>query len=326
MASLSQPAEPIARSAAGTPLAFAALGFAFHLEPLAPADGEGLAKACDRIAAACGTSLRWTWSSVHGEVERFDHAALDLIASYPAQLVVPPDVASLADARARAGAMAMTAAHFDKFGVACHGGPERNVASPFTLRFFASTTADGDALRADAMLMVTLPLATPTAELAALATGVAGDLRIRWGAAGFTYGAWELDRYGETRDAVYAHARRYPGFDVGQHATWMRAFHDRVRTVSWLTFLGKDLTGALRAAGDSLASDDLVAIEPCGEGVMIRAGARPEPGDTNRRRLPAAYARVDRRVRAVRAAEGLHFYAPWSNATTEQWLRRFEDA
>lgn len=326
MASLSQPAEPIARSAAGTPLAFAALGFAFHLEPLAPADGEGLAKACDRIAAACGTSLRWTWSSVHGEVERFDHAALDLIASYPAQLVVPPDVASLADARARAGAMAMTAAHFDKFGVACHGGPERNVASPFTLRFFASTTADGDALRADAMLMVTLPLATPTAELAALATGVAGDLRIRWGAAGFTYGAWELDRYGETRDAVYAHARRYPGFDVGQHATWMRAFHDRVRTVSWLTFLGKDLTGALRAAGDALASDDLVAIEPCGEGVMIRAGARPEPGDTNRRRLPAAYARVDRRVRAVRAAEGLHFYAPWSNATTEQWLRRFEDA
>ncbi len=326
MPSLSPMAEPIARSAAGTPLAFAVLGFAFHLEPLVAADGESLAKACDRLAAASGASLRWAWSSVHGEVERFDHAALDLIASFPAQLVVPPDVAALAEPRARAGAMAMTAAHFDKFGVACHGGAERNVASPFTLRFFANTMADGDALRADAMLMATVPLTTPPEELAALATGVAGDLRIRWGAAGLTYGAWELDRYGETRDAVYAHARRYPGFDVGQHATWMRAFHDRLRTVSWLTFLGKDLTGLLRAAGDALASDDLVGIEPCGEGVVLRAGARPEPGDTNRRRIPAAYARADQRVRAVRAAEGLHFYAPWSSSTTEQWLRRFEGA
>lgn len=326
MASPSHAPEPIARSAAGTPLAFAALGFAFHLEPLVAADAEGLVKACDRIAAASGTSLRWAWSSVHGEVVRFDHAALDLIASYPAQLVVPPDVAALADARARAGAMAMTAAHFDKFGVACHGGAERNVASPFTLRFFASTTADGDALRADAMLMASVPLSTPPEELAALASGVAGDLRIRWGVAGLTYGAWELDRYGETRDAVYAHARRYPGFDMGQHATWMRAFHDQLRTVSWLTFLGKDLTGRLRAAGDALASDDLVASEPCGEGVVLRAGARPEPGDTNRRRIPSAYARADQRVRAVRAAEGLHFYAPWSSSTTEQWLRRFEGA
>lgn len=324
MASAVQTAEPIARSAAGSPLAYAALGFAFHLEALAVDDGERLAKACDRIAAACGTSLRWAWSSVHGEVERFDHAALDLISSYAAQLIVPADVTSIEDARARAGAMAMTAAHFDKFGVACHGGPDRNVASPFTLRFFASTTADGDALRSDTTLMVSVPLTTPPAELAALASGVAADLRIRWGAAGLTYGAWELDRYGETRDAVYAHARRYPGFDVGQHATWMRAFHDRLRTVSWLTFLGKSLTEALRGAGDALTGDDLVGIEPCGEGVVLRAGTRPEPGDTNRQRLPAAYARVDRRLRAVRAAEGLHFYAPWSNATTEQWLRRFE--
>lgn len=173
------------------------------------------------------------------------------------------------------------------------------------------------------MLSVTVPVTTPPGEIAALAKAVAGDLRIRWGAAGLVYGAWELDRYGETRDAIFAHARRHPGFDVGQHATWMRAFHDRVRTVSWLTFLGKDLSAKI--SGDALASDELVTVEPCGEGVVLVAGERPEPGDVNRRHIPRAYARADRRIRSVRAAEGIHFYAPWTASTTEAWLRRFED-
>lgn len=317
------PPVPIARSAAGSPLAFAALGFAFHLEPLGPDDVERLAQANDRILAAVGASLRWTWSSVHGEVEPFSAAALDLVTSFPAQLA---DTAALGidDPRARAGTSAMNAAHYDRFGVACHGGADRNFASPWSLRFHSTTSSSGGPqLRSDAMLSVTVPVTTPPGEIAALAKAVAGDLRIRWGAAGLVYGAWELDRYGETRDAIFAHARRHPGFDVGQHATWMRAFHDRVRTVSWLTFLGKDLSAKI--SGDALASDELVTVEPCGEGVVLVAGERPEPGDVNRRHIPRAYARADRRIRSVRAAEGIHFYAPWTASTTEAWLRRFED-
>ena len=34
----------------------------------------------------------------------------------------------MADARAHAGASAMTAAHYDRFGIACHGGNAGNVA------------------------------------------------------------------------------------------------------------------------------------------------------------------------------------------------------
>lgn len=317
---------PIARAAAGAPLAYAVLGFTFHLEALAAEDVDRLAQANERVLAALGASLRWAWSSVHGEVEPFSAGALDLVASFPAQLV-DGEAAALEDPRARAGASAMTAAHYDKFGVACHGGVERNVASPWSYRFYSTTAAgEGGALRADAMLSVTVPETTPLDELAALATAVAGDLRIRWGAAGLAYGAWELDRYGETRDAVYAHARRHPGFDVGQHATWMRAFHDRVRTVSWLTFLGAGLVEELRGgAKEPLAGDELVAVKPCGGGVVLTAGERPDPGDVNRRRVPRAYARADARVRPVRAAEGIHFYAPWSASTTEAWLRRFEE-
>jgi hypothetical protein len=318
---------PIAWSAAGAPIAYATLGIALHLEPLGIADGERLARALDRIRSVIGDELRWAWSSVHGQVERFSPAALDVIPSHAAALAIPPDVLALPEPRARAGAMAMTAAHYDKLGVACHAGQERNSASPATLRFFATASVPDDgatSLRADAALMVTLPEGRTPEDLAALAGGLVGDLRIRWGVAGFAYGAWELDRYGETRQAIYAHARRHPGFDIGQHATWMRELHDRVRTVSWLTFLGKDLTARVRAAGDSMVSDELVTVEALGDNVVFRAGARPAAGDVNRRDFLPAYARVDRRLRSVRAAEGIHFYAPWSAATTEQWLRRFE--
>lgn len=316
---------PFARSAAGTPIAYAALGFAFHLEPLEAEDEARLGHALERALGAVGPSLRWAWSSVHAEVETFAPTVLELVASFPSQL---DDLAATAieDPRARAGTSAMNAVHYDKLGLACHGGAERNVASPWTLRFYARTSSTGGPrLRADAMFSLTMPVTTPHEQLETLAVGIAGNLRIRWGAAGLAYGAWELDRYGETRDAVYAHARMHPGFDVGQHATWMRAFHDRVRTVSWLTFLGKDFTDQVLRSGDALASDELVTVQSCGEGVLLKAGQEPEAGDVNRRKVPRAYARADRRIRPVRASENIHFYAPWSASTTEAWLRRFED-
>lgn len=311
--------EPIAKSAGGAPIAFPALGFAFHLEPLVPADGSALAMATDRILAVVGSSLRWQWSSVHGEVEPFGAGAFDLIAALPSQL---DDSAAqaIADERARSGASAMNAAHYDKLGVACHGGSDRNVASPFTVRFFSRVTPSGTpVLRADAMLAATLPIDTPLDVLQKLAIGVASDLRIRWGVAGYTYGAWELDRYGDARAAIFAHARKHPGYDIGQHATYMREFHDRLRTVSWLTFVGAGMMGNL-----AIAPDPMFAMAKAGAATLIKAGDRPEPGDVNRTRIPVAYQRVDKVLRPLRAAENIHFYAPWSAATTEAWLRRFE--
>lgn len=311
--------EPIAKSAAGAPIAFPALGFAFHLEPLVPADASALAVATDRVLAVLGPHLKWQWSSVHGEVEPFSAGAFDLIAALPTQL--DDSVAqAIADQRAREGASAMNAAHYDKLGVACHGGSDRNVASPFAVRFFSRVTPSGEPLlRADAMLSATLPIDTPLEVLQKLAIGVASDLRIRWGVAGYTYSAWELDRYGDARAAMFAHARKHPGYDLGQHATYMREFYDRMRTVSWLTFVGPSLMGNL-----AIAPDPLFAMAKAGEATIFKAGDRPEPGDVNRNRIPAAYRRVDAVLRPLRAGAGIHFYAPWSASTTEAWLRRFE--
>lgn len=316
--------EPIARAPDGAPLAYAGLGFAFHLAPLEPADVAGLAAACERVNMAHAGALRWAYSSVHGAVEPFSVEVLDLVSTFPTLLANP---APTGDARADRGTSAMAAAHLDRFGVACHGGPAPQRTSPASLRFFVRVRpAEGERLRADAMLAASFPPSMPAAELEALAVAVAGDLRVRWGAAGHVYSAWELDRYGAVREALFAHARRHPGFDLGQHATWMPALSERLRTVSWLTVVGPELVAKLppSALATGPTMDDEVSVTPCGEGFVLRAGNAPAAGDVNRDDFPRAYVAADRRLRAVRAAEGLHFYAPWSSRTTEAWLRRFE--
>ncbi len=315
---------PLATSRAGAPILHGALGATFHLEALVPEDGERLERACGLLLAWFGASLRWTWSSQHAAVVPFAADALELVSAYPGQLV---DDESHPDPRGQRGASALAAARYDRFGVACHGGADRNDASPFTLRFYATAGLPGDdrVFRTRAMLGFTVPQTCDLAEFQARVLGVAALLRLRWGAAGLTYGAWEHDRYGETRDAIYAHARRYPGYDHGQHATLMEAWHDRLRTVSWLTFLGPALAEHAQRGG-AIVGDAVVGVGSAGEALVLRAGARPEAGDANWRHLPDAYARVDRLLRSVRASGGLHFLAPWSERTTEDWLARFEGA
>ena len=61
---------------------------------------------------------------------------------------------------------------------------------------------------------------------------------------------------------------------------------------------------------------EYLAVEPFGAGgLRIRAGEEPQAGDTNRRDYPRAYVQADALVRAVRASTGMHFFAPWSEAT-----------
>lgn len=314
-------APPIAQSRAGAPILYGALGAVFHLEALVAEDGERLARACDHVLDWLGPQLRWTWSSVHASVEPFAGDDLELVSAYPGGLV---DAERNADPRAQRGASALAAAEIDRFGVHCHGGLERNVASPTSLRFYATAGAAGDdhLFPTRAMLAVTVPQSCDLGEFQDHALALASMLRLRWGAAGLSYGAWEHDRYGETRDAIYAHARRYPGYDVGQHATLMDTWHERVRTVSWLTFLGPALRA--RLGEGALVADDEVLLARVGDAVALRAGGRPEAGDANRRWVPPAYARVDRMIRPVRARSDVHFFAPWSERTTEAWLSRFE--
>lgn len=59
----------------------------------------------------------------------------------------------------------------------------------------------------------------------------------------------------------------------------------------------------------------------------MQAGAAPESGDVNRRRVPAAYAEADRAMRVVRASDGSKLeWMGFSRETATAWLGRFERA
>jgi hypothetical protein len=105
----------------------------------------------------------------------------------------------------------------------------------------------------------------------------------------------------------------------------VKRWHDEIRTVSWLTFLGPAFVERLaQKTGAKLERRGQVEVFPLGDAVVLRAGARPDPGDQNRLRLPPAYVQADEMVRPLRARSGVDFMPPWSPADTEKWLQRFE--
>ena len=65
-------------------------------------------------------------------------------------------------------------------------------------------------------------------------------------------------------------------------------------------------------------------VASAGDATVLVAGERPEGGDVNRVRWPAAYLEADAIVRPVRAREGLSCYEAWTERTTSEWLGRFE--
>jgi hypothetical protein len=308
------------------PVLHGVLGAAFHLERLLPDDEDRIAAANALILEWIGESLRWTLNSRIGIEEPFDAADLEFASAYPSSLGVTPhgdsdipDVFLLSldlNARRRAD-----------MGLACHGGEKRLWASPYSYRFFAEVLGADDTpqLIAPAVLRVTVPATWPLDDFERRVAQIAALLRLRWGAAGLTYSAWETQQYKQAMEGMYAHARRYPGYDVGLYVAWMEEFHFELRTVSWLTFLGKPLAAGLTKSGKHLPrSDSQVLVFRAGDHIGLKAGAAPEAGDLNRLSIPRAYMRADELVRPIRARKGLNFYESWTEATTAEWLCRFE--
>lgn len=304
-----------------TPYLFPALVVHLHLEPLAPEDAARLDRAADLVRDWIGAELRHTLHSRVGRVEPFRAEDLDYMAEYPATLDFEAEGGPDDDAFVAAGLLAAARRH--ELGLACHAGTKRFDASPTTFRFWAEVPGfgPGPRLRARASMKVSVPVDAPQGDFRARAVELASCLRLRWGAAGLGYAANETQWYKQSDRAIYAHARRHPGFDVGHYVAHGAEFHEWVRTVNWLTFLGPTLVARLPAPPRPTR---LVTVDRAGDATLLVAGDRPEPGDVNRVRWPAAYLEADAIVRPVRAGEGVSFYEAWTERTTGEWLRRFE--
>lgn len=313
----------IETSGEGRPLLYGTLSAAFHLESLAPADSAALAHVNAEIEAWFGDRLRWTWSSVHAEVSPFRRDDLELVEGWPEGLRNPY---RLDDESTQQTASWIASAASDHFGLMVHGAVERDLASPFQYRFYGELPDPGvgPVFRNVSTLSIAVPITWPLDDFRARVVSIAERLPLRWGAAGLGYGGWEFDAFNFTRSAVFAHARRFAGYDVPHDIGHLADWHERVRSVSWLTFLGGAFVKRLAAKGRAPKTDDLVEVTPLGDGLVLRAGARPEECDLNRLRLAPAYVRVDETIRPVRARSGIDFGDPWTESTSEKWLRRFE--
>lgn len=319
------PGPPLA-ARSGVAALYSVLSASFHLELLAPEDADRLAAVNDLVWDWIGGHLTWQLSSFNDRIERLDRGDLDFIPALTDQLDEP---VVGGDAVWKAFTSQLVKTLYTDYSVACHGGHEDVRVSPFTYEFWAEIPDDnrmGDRFRAFATLRISVPDTWPLANFFTQVLAIASKLRLRWGSAGFSYAYFVP---GDTRVAfakMFAHARRFVGYDIPFVERNAVLLHNAIRSVNWLTFLGPTFRERLTEAGRSLGPTPLLEIGRAGESAVIRAGARPERGDVNRLQFPPTYVAADTLVRPIRLAEGkdLTFMGPWDERSTTEWLRRFE--
>lgn len=316
--------EPLTTGRQG-PTCFPVLTVTFHLEQLERADAARLEHALDLVWDWIGGELRFATLSAAEEGEPARRQHLEYVSCYPTTLEGPsvdgPSMQFEANNHAKVGRT--------DYAVKLSGATDDETASPFSVSFWAEigTVSRTDRwLPALSTLTVTVPETWPLADFQARALAIASSLRLRWGAAGYGYSAVFLGTESESARAIYAHARRHPGYDVGYHVRCTQALHDRLRTVSWLTFVGPALEDELGRLGRPIAAAGHVDVARTGHAWALRAGPQPLRGDVNRLDVPAAYREADAMVRPVRAndAPGLVFLGRWRDHEIREWLRRFE--
>jgi hypothetical protein len=289
----------------------------FQLESLVPEDEARLLAAAELVDEWIGPELRHTHLDVLKMVTPYRADDLGHMTAMPARVEMP-----LLEAEEDLTDIEIRMAAPESFVLTCQGAPHWSSASPYGF-VFAVDVHDGkptdEYYPTRPAIRVTVPIDTPLEEFRLRVCGLAALLRVRWGNAGYSYSGYELSNYLPARDAIYRHSRRHVGFDVGFYATFLDAWHDSVRTVNWLTFVGPDLAARL-AIPDAVPT---IEISTIGDVKVLQATETPQAFDINRLTDPKGYGLVDRLIRPARAEEDVHFLAPWSSSTTTAWLRRF---
>ncbi len=212
-------------------------------------------------------------------------------------------------------------------------------ARGFVLRFWDGNEIENDAgswsfaclklLRRerDAFCPVTfsLPLTEDPALLLKLACDVAKTVPIHSGHGGlaFTYHPYrKIDAF----KVIYALAKRFWGVDVEDLNASARSTGESIKTINWLTLLGRDPFSTVIDELRDLTEDGTIALHNMHYGTVVRVGDVPDPLDVHRPTTDA-YFRLARRLISVLptehpAFEGVEFGA---DDSTIRWLRRFAD-
>jgi hypothetical protein len=192
---------------------------------------------------------------------------------------------------------------------------------------------DEDPIEEPAMLRLVVPanwVIDNLAELKNFFVDISQRLPFRFGTAGF---AFICTQYEQETSQGYAWARgmRHRGLDIyADESDRYTTGFDGIKGVNWLTMIDSDYVAEL--GGTSKIGKGLpqgVKIAKLANGIVLQAGAKPELGDTNRRRDLPEYAAVYKRLqplteRAFEHIDDLILDDDEEGDKTERWLRRFE--
>jgi hypothetical protein len=315
--------EPMARTPDGAPGLYGVLAAELHLERLLPSDGAVLQAVSDHVWDWLGPHLRWQLSSFCDLPEKLEKEDLEYIAQLTDRLAeaIAPEQQAFASENKRFA--------YTDYEVSCHGGEDGFDASPFLYEFWAEMSEEEAVeglMPCDAVVRICVPESWDLGDFYARVTAIAKMLRLRWASAGYSYSFWVPGHSDEVWERMRAHALRHAGYDLALYVRAFEKLNTRLRSVGWLTWLGPSLLDELRQSGRELVSSSLVAVEPAGQGVLLRAGSAPERGDVNRLAYPRSYVEADALVRPVRLADAtdLVYYGDWTEDDLTAWLRRFE--
>ncbi len=128
-------------------------------------------------------------------------------------------------------------------------------------------------------------------------------------------------------------AQRFPGINVDYPALQRGVLRNGIKTVDWLTVLGRDFVEKLggRAALLTALGPQFSAIPLSTGGLLIQSGALPQLGDMEKGKRPEAYVALNRLLKPVRIVEYPYafqsgqFSRPYMDRTVARvWIARFD--
>lgn len=218
------------------------------------------------------------------------------------------------------------------FGLTLYSGHVEREARPPAFEIFGSTVP-----RHSGYVRLVLPveiLASGVEKILELFRQALGTFPWVSGYAGYSlfWHARHLEHRAAVSRFIGPRLLRHPGLNMGEPMFFKKWAKDSVLGANWITFLSPrfvDELGSLSSISQNLSNHSLSArvdIEELPSGVLLRAGAMPEIGDSNRPsvQLFDPYRTVAQllkpiQVRKLRPLTGL------SADNTSRWLERFDD-
>jgi hypothetical protein len=178
-----------------------------------------------------------------------------------------------------------------------------------------------------AFYRILMPLHVPPQLVLDLAGEMALGINYLSGHAGYCFlydPAFKVSAFGE----IFRLARRFWAVDVEDLNATLRAMHDGLKGVCWLTLVGPRFVREekVRAGWKGLAGDQEIKVVHIGDGKLLVAGESPTVGDRNLRNADLQpYFRLGRLLGPILLTDCGEFPGPFAEQeSTLGWIHRFD--